>query len=163
MKAWYLLYCKRSQLLRAQEHLERQGVVCLTPIVAIKKMWRGRRVTFNEPLFPNYLFTEFNPENIHTTTIKATRGVSHFVRFGLYPVIIPQMVIDDIKSHRINTISDSTVAVSGDKVRVTEGIFSGLQAIYTEPDGERRSMILLNILNSQVSKSLDNRHFEKVV
>ncbi|MEN8468736.1 transcription/translation regulatory transformer protein RfaH, partial [Enterobacter cloacae subsp. cloacae] len=24
MQAWYLLYCKRGQLQRAQEHLERQ-------------------------------------------------------------------------------------------------------------------------------------------
>jgi len=76
VKAWYLFYCKRAQLLCAQVHLERQGLVCLTPIVAIKKMWRGRRVTLQEPLFPNYLFTEFNSENIHTTKIKSTRGVS---------------------------------------------------------------------------------------
>lgn len=26
MQAWYLLYCKRGQLQRAQEHLERQSV-----------------------------------------------------------------------------------------------------------------------------------------
>ncbi|EMB4846216.1 TPA: transcription/translation regulatory transformer protein RfaH, partial [Klebsiella pneumoniae] len=25
MQAWYLLYCKRGQLQRAQEHLERQS------------------------------------------------------------------------------------------------------------------------------------------
>lgn len=31
MQAWYLLYCKRGQLQRAQEHLERQSVNCLTP------------------------------------------------------------------------------------------------------------------------------------
>ncbi|MDP0657135.1 transcription/translation regulatory transformer protein RfaH, partial [Klebsiella pneumoniae] len=26
MQAWYLLYCKHGQLLRAQEHLDRQSV-----------------------------------------------------------------------------------------------------------------------------------------
>ncbi len=44
----------------------------------------------SEPLFPNYLFVEFDPEVIHTTTISATRGVSHFVRFGTSPRRFPQ-------------------------------------------------------------------------
>ncbi len=85
MQAWYLLYCKRGQLQRAQEHLERQSVNCLTPVITLEKMQRGKRTTVSEPLFPNYLFVEFDPEVIHTTTISATRGVSHFVRFGAHP------------------------------------------------------------------------------
>ncbi len=82
MQSWYLLYCKRGQLQRAQEHLERQAVNCLTPMITLEKIVRGKRTTVSEPLFPNYMFVEFDPEVIHTTTINATRGVSHFVRFG---------------------------------------------------------------------------------
>lgn len=78
MQSWYLLYCKRGQLQRAQEHLERQAVSCLTPMITLEKMVRGKRTSVSEPLFPNYLFVEFDPEVIHTTTINATRGVSHF-------------------------------------------------------------------------------------
>lgn len=37
MQAWYLLYCKRGQLQRAQEHLERQAVNCLMPTIALEK------------------------------------------------------------------------------------------------------------------------------
>ena len=36
MQAWYLLYCKRGQLQRAQEHLERQSVNCLTPVITLE-------------------------------------------------------------------------------------------------------------------------------
>ncbi|MGK3373343.1 transcription termination/antitermination NusG family protein, partial [Citrobacter youngae] len=43
MQAWYLLYCKRGQLQRAQEHLERQAVNCLTPMITLEKMVRGKR------------------------------------------------------------------------------------------------------------------------
>lgn len=75
MQAWYLLYCKRGQLQRAQEHLERQSVNCLMPTIALEKIIRGKRTMVSEPLFPNYLFIEFDPEVIHTTTISATRGV----------------------------------------------------------------------------------------
>ncbi|MDI5433307.1 hypothetical protein MJM45_19910, partial [Salmonella enterica subsp. enterica serovar Kentucky] len=37
MQSWYLLYCKRGQLQRAQEHLERQAVSCLTPMITLEK------------------------------------------------------------------------------------------------------------------------------
>ncbi|AJJ11009.1 transcription elongation factor/antiterminator RfaH [Yersinia rohdei] len=161
MKYWHLLYCKRGQLLRAKEHLERQEVKCWTPIVTIEKIVRGKRIATTEALFPNYLFIAFDPEQIHTTTISATRGVSHFVRFGVQPAVIPAVVIAEMQSHTADKIIDPEVPVAGDVVTITEGIFSGLQAIYTEPDGEARSMLLLNMLNSQVLQSLDNRQFEK--
>ncbi|CST12695.1 transcriptional activator RfaH [Shigella sonnei] len=89
MQSWYLLYCKRGQLQRAQEHLERQAVNCLAPMITLEKIVRGKRTAVSEPLFPNYLFVEFDPEVIHTTTINATRGVSHFVRFGASLAIVP--------------------------------------------------------------------------
>ncbi|CAA2929399.1 Transcription antitermination protein RfaH [Arsenophonus endosymbiont of Bemisia tabaci Q2] len=59
---------------------------------------RGKRIKITESLFPNYLFIKFNPEEIHTTTIRSTRGVSHFIRFGLYPVIVPDNIINELKS-----------------------------------------------------------------
>ncbi len=162
MEAWYLLYCKRGQLMRAKEHLERQAVACLSPMVTLEKILRGKRTEVNEPLFPNYLFIEFDPERIHTTTISATRGVSHFVRFGSLPVTIPVDVINELREHTYEGITDPQTPHAGDIVLITGGVFEGLQAIYTEPDGEARSMLLLNFLNKQVSQSLDNRQFQKL-
>ncbi|BFI59861.1 transcription/translation regulatory transformer protein RfaH [Yersinia pseudotuberculosis] len=161
MKSWYLLYCKRGQILRAKEHLERQTVNCWTPIVTIEKIVRGKRIEAIEALFPNYLFAEFDPENIHTTTVSATRGVSHFVRFGTQPAVIPATVIAGMQAHAVDKIIAPEVPVPGDIVTIIDGVFAGLQAIYTEPDGEARSMLLLNMLNSQIKHSLDNRQFEK--
>lgn len=161
MEAWYLLYCKRGQLLRAKEHLERQAVACLSPMITLEKIVRGKRTEASEPLFPNYLFISFDPECIHTTTISATRGVSHFVRFGALPAIVPLQVIDELRQHHAAPLIDPQIPQPGDPVIITEGTFSGLQAIYAEPDGEARSMLLLNLLNKQVKQSIDNRLFKK--
>ena len=49
MQAWYLLYCKRGQLERAQEHLERQAVNCLMPTIELEKIVRGKRTTSANP------------------------------------------------------------------------------------------------------------------
>lgn len=161
MENWYLLYCKRGQIERAIENLKRQHVICLTPEAQIQKMVRGKRITITEALFPNYLFVKFNPEEIHTTTIRSTRGVSHFIRFGLYPVIVPDNIINELKSASKQEIVAPKTPVSGDTIIITEGIFEGLKAIYSEPDGENRSVILLNILNQNVAKLIDNKQFKK--
>ncbi|BBQ86033.1 MULTISPECIES: transcription/translation regulatory transformer protein RfaH [Enterobacteriaceae] len=161
MQAWYLLYCKRGQLQRAQEHLERQAVNCLTPMITLEKMVRGKRTSVSEPLFPNYLFVEFDPEVIHTTTINATRGVSHFVRFGARPATVPSSVIHQLSIYQPEDITDPETPYPGDCVVITEGAFEGLKAIFAEPDGEARSMLLLNLLNKQVKQSVKNTDFRK--
>lgn len=162
MESWYLLYCKRGQMLRAKEHLERQAVHCLSPMIALEKLVRGKRTQVNEPLFPNYLFIEFDPEAIHTTTISATRGVSHFVRFGSLPATVPQDVIVALQTQAIETLPDPELPQPGDRVLITAGTFEGLKAIFTEPDGEARSMLLLNLLNKQIVRSMDNKQFQKL-
>jgi len=162
MESWYLLYCKRGQLLRAKEHLERQQVNCLTPMITLEKIVRGRRTAVSEPLFPNYLFIEFDPECIHTTTISATRGVSHFVRFGPLLATVHPDVIHQLMTQPTPDVRDPETPHSGDTVVVTQGIFEGFEAIYTEPDGEARSLLMLNLINQQVKQSLDNTHFQKV-
>lgn len=162
MESWYLLYCKRGQLLRAKEHLERQQVVSFTPTAMMERIVRGKRQTSDVHLFPNYLFVKFDPECIHTTTISATRGVSHFVRFGAKPTIVSENIINELISCSQKVIIDPAVPVPGDIVRIKEGVFAGLEAIYNEPDGEARSMLLLNILNKPINQSLSNSQFDKI-
>lgn len=161
MESWYLLYCKRGQLIRAKEHLERQDVNCISPMIALEKIVRGKRTTLSEPLFPNYMFVEFDPEAIHTTTISATRGVSHFVRFGSLPATVPAEVILALQNEAPTLLFDPETPQIGDEVVITDGTFEGLRAIFAEPDGEARSMLLLNLLNKQVARSIDNRLFRK--
>ncbi|MGL9733375.1 MAG: transcription/translation regulatory transformer protein RfaH [Symbiopectobacterium sp.] len=163
MKAWYLLYCKRGQLRHAKEHFERQSVNYLSPIIKTGKIVREKRTEFSEPLFPNYLFVEFDPECIHPYRHHCRyTGVSHFIRFGSLPAVIPVTVIIELTQHPIQMIHDPKTPHPGDIVLITEGVFTGLQAIYSEPDGEARSMLLLNFLNKHVPQSLDNRQFKKL-
>ena len=131
-------------------------------MISLEKMVRGKRTQVSEPLLPNYLFIEFDPEVIHTTTINATRGVSHFVRFGTQPAMVPSMVIQQLTLQHPDGVVDPETPYPGDKVLITEGAFEGLQAIFTEPDGEMRSMLLLNMMNQQISQSVKNTAFRKV-
>lgn len=161
MEKWYLLYCKRGQIERAIEHLNRQSVLCMTPMTEMEKIVRGKRTTVQEALFPNYLFVKFDHNEIHTTTIQSTRGVSHFIRFGQLPTEVPEEVIELLKLAPMAHVVAPDLPISGDKVTITDGIFAGVQAIFDEPNGEYRSILLLNILNKSVPKTLENTQFKK--
>lgn len=159
MEKWYLIYHKYGELLRAIEHLERQGVTCLAPRYEEIKVVRGRKKKVMEPLFPNYIFVKFEYETIHFSTISATRGVSHFVRFGREPVVVPDGVIATLVVPNLMKDVTEQLPEKGQAVVLHGGIYEGIKAIYSEPDGDKRSVLLLNILNRDVPKVVDNDRF----
>lgn len=163
MKSWYLLYCKRGQVERAASNLALQSVNYFYPTRRAEKMVRGIRKFVNEPLFPNYLFIQFNPEEIHTTTISGTRGVSYFIRKGIEPAIVPEEIIENLKIPRDTSIVNSALPQPGDTVTISSGIFKGLEAIYHEQDGEKRSILLVKMLGNDVKKTIENTDFDKKI
>ncbi|ACR67403.1 transcription/translation regulatory transformer protein RfaH [Edwardsiella ictaluri] len=163
MESWYLLYCKRGQLTRAREHLTRQEIPCVIPMITLEKVVRGKRTQVQEPMFPNYMFIELDPERIHTTTVQSTRGVSHFIRFGKLPAIVPFSIVKPLMMTPALTAIAPQTPIPGDRVRITQGAFNGIEAIYRESDGEKRAILLLSLLNQEVSHTLSNSAFEKIL
>ncbi len=161
MRSRYLLYCKRGQLQRAREHLERQAVGCLTPMIALEKIVRGKRTMVNEPLFPNYLFVEFDPRSdpYHNHQCHTRRQPLCPLRHE--PGKVPSSVIHQLAVYQPEGVTDPDTPYPGDDVVITEGALEGLQAIFKEPDGEARSMLLLHLLNKQVLQSVKNTDFRK--
>ncbi|OAN13568.1 transcriptional activator RfaH [Photobacterium jeanii] len=165
MKQWFLLYCKRSEQERAVLNLDRQGVECYYPQVMINKVVRGKRVQVEEPLFPSYMFVYFDPEEISYTTVRSTRGVADFIRQGRMPrPIRPELLYGLMLNENTpeQQVKLSTLPfVKGEKLVLESGQFKGIEAIYQEPDGEKRSFMLINLLGKQVTVSLDNKEIAK--
>ncbi|WP_325892018.1 transcription/translation regulatory transformer protein RfaH [Grimontia sp. NTOU-MAR1] len=164
MNPWYLLYCKRSEQQRAEQHLKRQGVDCYYPQVTVEKIRRGKRSSELEPLFPNYVFASFDAEKISYTTVRSTRGVVDFVRQGAIPTVVPIELITDLMSHEDSDEQREAmceVFKPGDEVEVLSGQFEGTEAIYKEADGELRSILLINLISFQVEVSTENKALRK--
>jgi transcriptional antiterminator RfaH len=156
MESWFLLQTKPRQEIRAVENLERQGVVSFRPQIPVEKLSRGKRIQVQEVLFPGYLFISFNYQTITSTTIRSTRGVSHFVTSSGSPVHVPQQLIDGLKQRvAVGDVEASpNLPKSGDKLEILEGPFRGLDAIFSQPDGARRAIVLIKLLNQQVQATL---------
>ncbi|MGR5068615.1 MULTISPECIES: transcription/translation regulatory transformer protein RfaH [Vibrio] len=160
MKRWYLLYCKRGEQVRAKQHLENQGVECFYPTVEVEKILRSKRQKVEEPLFPCYVFARFDYEQGPSfTSIRSTRGVVDFVRFGAQPKEIEGDLIFELKQLEQCTVEDinsECMPQPGDQIRVKSGQFAGIDAIYQEQDGEKRSILLVQMITKHVPVSLNN-------
>ncbi|WP_105902482.1 transcription/translation regulatory transformer protein RfaH [Vibrio gangliei] len=156
MKSWYLLYCKRGEQKRAKQHLENQQVECYYPEIEIEKILRGKRQRVVEPLFPSYMFVALDHDNGPTfTTIRSTRGVMDFVRFGGLPYKVPKGVIERLQNFKPDE-EGTTLPKQGQTVQITSGQFAGFDAVYHESDGEKRSILLITLINKQVKIKVDN-------
>ncbi|MGO1295957.1 MAG: transcription/translation regulatory transformer protein RfaH [Vibrio sp.] len=163
MKSWYLLYCKRGEQRRAKLNLENQGVECYYPEVRVEKVLRNKRQVVKEPLFPSYVFICFDVElGPSFTSIRSTRGVVDFVRFGAQPKCISEQLVSDLQSVEEQglLVVQKQVPQKGEQMMVTGGQFAGIEAVYQEPDGETRSIMLVKMINQKVELSIDNKNFK---
>ena len=142
-EAWYVVQTKPRQELRAREHLERQGLCCVLPMLRVEKIRRGTLQWVDEPLFARYLFVELGSMDAKWRALRSTRGVSRVVQFGGVPAKVPAEWMNAFLSRDRAPVR---LFDTGQRVIVTDGPFTGLEGIYQSPDGESRAIVLLELL-----------------
>jgi transcriptional antiterminator RfaH len=150
---WYVIKSKPRQEYRALENLERQGFPCYLPELSVEKLNYRCKLETREPLFPGYLFIELNDVDDNWYPIRSTRGVSHIVRFNEHPLPIHDAIVETIRERLAGSPLKVPYLQPGDRVRIVDGSFSQLEAIFVANDGEERVMLLLNILHSEQTLS----------
>jgi len=163
---WYLVYSKPRQELCSLENLERQGFECFLPLIAVEKLRRKVIVVVQEPLFPRYLFIRLDAsqEGRSWNPIRSTTGVSRLVSFGQVPAKVDDLLVEAIRA----SVTDAGAGVRqrhfepGEVLRINDGPFAGLEAVYQMPDGEARVMVLIDILSKKVSLSVEPPSLSKV-
>jgi transcriptional antiterminator RfaH len=161
-----LLQVKPRQELRALENLERQKGECYCPRIQVEKLSRGKRIKVKDPLFPGYIFINAQPEKNGLTynSIRSSRGVSKIVGFGVKPIKIPGTLIEEIKLREdadLSCINAEGLPQAGDQIDILDGPFKGLQAIYSQTDGQQRSIVFISLLHQQTPASLANVQIAK--
>jgi|GEM_PF-470849 len=157
MESWYLLFCKSKQEQRAKINLQNQGFEVFIPEHQIERIAKGRRTIRISPLFPSYIFIKLCTKNCNFSAVKNTRGISGFVTYGQQFQLVSEQLIAQLKS--MNDMCEITSALpkTGDVVYLNTESFKNVQAIYQEPDGDMRSILLINLLNKQISVSVENK------
>ena len=93
------------------------------------------------------------------TSVRSTRGVVDFVRFGAQPKEVQGDLVFELmqleKCCNENAASEC-MPKPGDQIRVKSGQFAGIDAIFQEQDGEKRSIMLVQMITKRVPVSIDN-------
>ena len=144
MKHWYLIKTKTKQEVVAILNLENQNFHVYCPYTKIRNK--------NVALFPGYIFIQLDKDNQNWSPIHSTKGVLHFVRFGLNYARIPDNIIEFIKTNELNTaekLKNINMFKAGDKVQITDGVFKNYIAIFKSFKPDERVILLLNLLGQQ--------------
>ena len=153
---WFLVQTKVRQEQRAAENLERQNVASFCPMIRVEKITRGKRAEVQEVLFPGYLFVQLGEFSVSTTAVRSTRGISHFVTSAGAPIKVPHGLVEQLRE-RVTVHADvvmSQLPKSGAKMQIIDGPLKGLNAIFAEPDGNSRAIVMVTLLSQHVKTSM---------
>ena len=157
MKHWYLVQTRARQEFVARENLGRQQYEIFLPTLTQNRRTGGKWQGSVQPFFPGYLFVHLDTETENSSSIRSTRGVLRLVRFGLEPQPVPGWIVEEIQQRveQINTFQSSRLPLKrGDRVRIMQGTFRGIEAIFDADTGNQRVSLLLHLLGKAHRVSL---------
>lgn len=151
---WYLVHTKPRQEKCALQNLQQQGYQCYLPTLLSEKLRQGVLTIIDEPLFPRYLFIRLGQGNSARswTPIRSTKGVSRLVSFGTEPAKIDDGLVELLRAQEAAVQKEpERLFEPGERVCLTDGAFAGIEGIYQMADGERRVMVLIELLSKPVT------------
>ncbi|WP_240314489.1 transcription/translation regulatory transformer protein RfaH [Vibrio tetraodonis] len=152
---WFLVRCKTKHERRASLNLANQSIASYYPLIDVVKVRRGKKQVVREALFPGYIFVYLDPSSVLASKVKNTLGVYDYVRFAGKPQVVSDILIADLEQRNGQVVLDESVQ-AGTEVLVCDGIYTNTKGIFLEPDGDKRSILLVNILNKSTKLTVDN-------
>ena len=147
---WFAVCCKPRQEAVAEENLLRQGFHVYLPRIRVRRRRRGQWIDAVEVLFPRYIFIRLDPQRRSTATVRSTRGVVGLVRFGGQPAVVPDSVMDALLRRADSTSGlhqdDRPLFSAGEPVKLSEGPLAGMEGVFNKMDGDKRVIVLLELL-----------------
>jgi transcriptional antiterminator RfaH len=85
--------------------------------------------------------------------VRSTLGVANVVRFGAHFATVPDEIIRQLREREdpqtgLHTLHPPPVA-PGTAVRITAGVFAGLEAVFEREEGADRVVVLLSLLGQK--------------
>jgi transcription antitermination factor NusG len=160
---WYVLYTRPKFEKKIAEEIRSMDYECYLPMRVAKRQWSDRVKTVEEPLFMNYVFVKTALRN--RVPLLEINGVAKFVSIEGKPVPIPDPEIEKIKliESRRDDIHVESYYSPGDRVKVIEGVFFGIEGVLIRKLRFTRLLIRLPLLRQAVSVEMEERHVMKII
>jgi transcription antitermination factor NusG len=147
---------QRTERLTAQL-LNLKGYELFLPTYLRARQWSDRIKTFDQPLFPGYLFCRLDP--LARLPILTTPGVTSIVGAGKEPIAIPEAEVNAV--WRIVESAASAepwpYLTCGETVSVADGALRGVDGILVTLKNSCRVVVSINLLQRSVAVEVDRR------
>jgi transcription antitermination factor NusG len=152
---WYALWVKSRYENTVASHLQARGFESLLPLYKCQRRWSDRFKEIELPLFPGYVFCQFNPLN--RLPILSIPGVVQVVGVGRTPVPIDESEIAAIQAAVKSGLPSQPwpFLQVGHKVRIEYGPLCGLEGVLLDFRGRQRLVLSVTLLQRSVAVQVD--------
>jgi transcriptional antiterminator RfaH len=161
---WYAIQAKPNKEKEVERRLSDLHIEVFMPWMRTRRRVGSRFHWVLVPLFPGYLFCRLDLME----SGKAARyspGVKDFLKFGNQIAELGNEIVQTLRERCPDGVAQisSVMAKQGDPVRINEGPFSGLEAIFEHSlKGSERVAVLLEILGRQTRLVLPSEAIAKI-
>ena len=156
MKNWIAAYTKSRHEQIAVNELNNKNIEAYCPMLKERRQWSDRKKWVHFPLFRSYIFV--NLEIKDSIYVLQTIGVSKIIKFQEKISIIPDKVINNIKSiiEGGYKVEDSNYFYKGDEVSVVKGPLKGLEGIVFDLKGKNKIIIKIEAIKQAFSIEINS-------
>ncbi len=142
---WFVIYTKSRNEKKVAELLQKNGVEVFCPLVKLKKNWSDRTKIVETPLFNSYVFVNLSEKD--RNVVFNVPGVIRYLFWLKKPAIARDSEIESLKNVLHETMDSFTIEnyQIGDTVKISEGVFKGLDGVIEKQSNNKLHVILENV------------------
>jgi transcriptional antiterminator RfaH len=148
---WYAIQIKVNREKDVEKRLRDLNLEVFLPWMRARRRIGSRFHWVLAPLFPGYVFCRLDMV-LSGKAARYSPGVKDFLTFGSRIAEVSENILEALRERCPGGIAeiDPVNAKPGDRVKINEGPFSGLEAIFEQKlRGSERVAVLLEILGRQ--------------
>ncbi len=142
---WFVIYTKSRNEKKVAELLQKNGVEAFCPLVKLKKNWSDRKKIVETPLFNSYVFVNVSEKD--RNVVFNVPGVIRYLFWLKKPAIVKDSEIESLKAVLNDTMDSFSIEnyQIGDTVKISEGVFKGLDGVIEKQSNNKLHVILENV------------------
>lgn len=162
---WFACYTCAHAERKVDRLLKGQEVESFVPLVPLRRQWHDRLKVVEWPLFPSYIFARFPLSRLYN--VLGTPGVAFVIMSNGRPAPIADREITNIAAFARALAQGGVLPVSvlfeaGERVRIVDGPFAGVEGVVVENRGRRRLLVGLKTIGLGFEVDMPSRHVRRI-
>lgn len=159
---WFAVITRPQNEKSTARNLALRGIESFLPTYESVRQWNNRRrVRLSLPLFSCYLFVRSERPNL--VRVLSTPGVLHMVSDGRGPVLVPETMIDVMRSAcQKGSLLPYHGFPTGARARIKGGDMKGLEGIVVRQNSNFHFVLTIESINLSVAVEIDPENLEQI-